>query len=392
MILVSRIRSICTVSLLLAQSLLCCGLIFAQELRDIVVVSHYTNSRPDSVGQYDSTPVYLDSTFFSQDGLRRQHIRSKWSDTFGWYIDLRLIYEYTSSSKISSVKFFDRHFDDWRLFNTQLWTYDSIDRVILIQESKSDLTAPINRWSYEYDDRGRQTSRLLERSIPGGEWNKRQLIQHTYDSSNRVRVSDTFDWNGAAWERILQYEYHYHDDFPEELASKYTLGYLSNSWTVIEWDEYIVDTNGLNIEWTHGIRTPDGRNFKEEFTRYYYYGTDGLLSVSEKRYLDELFTQKYESAYWQYDRLYSVATSIIPDKHPVYEYSLYPNPFHNTLSISGLSQNATISLYNVSGQLIHEYKGLDGNLEIPDTLPAGVYLVNISVPGAKTVRRSVVKQ
>ncbi|MFY0606477.1 MAG: cadherin domain-containing protein [Cyclobacteriaceae bacterium] len=68
--------------------------------------------------------------------------------------------------------------------------------------------------------------------------------------------------------------------------------------------------------------------------------------------------------------------------------TFYPNPVVNTLKISGLSTNGTVSLYTVSGTLLKvaEVDATNNSLDLT-SLPSGIYLFKLVTPNGEVVRR-----
>jgi aminopeptidase N len=77
--------------------------------------------------------------------------------------------------------------------------------------------------------------------------------------------------------------------------------------------------------------------------------------------------------------------------------SIYPNPFHNKLTIyldqNKIGSDIQYSIYSVNGQLIKESVIKDGNQTIIETsqYPAGLYYIHISENGKKGVWQKVIK-
>jgi hypothetical protein len=75
---------------------------------------------------------------------------------------------------------------------------------------------------------------------------------------------------------------------------------------------------------------------------------------------------------------YTVMLTLYTDIEESYQQSvsIYPNPTAGLLNVAG-ADNATISVFNISGQLVSEISSLRGNTINLSALPNGMYLVKI---------------
>lgn len=87
--------------------------------------------------------------------------------------------------------------------------------------------------------------------------------------------------------------------------------------------------------------------------------------------------------------------NILPDywtniKNTAIEIGIQPNPFSNTIKITGVSDNCSFSVYNIFGQEVK--KGHFKNFEITnlDFLPAGQYVIKIN-DATKFYSRKIIK-
>ena len=69
---------------------------------------------------------------------------------------------------------------------------------------------------------------------------------------------------------------------------------------------------------------------------------------------------------------------------------MYPNPAHNYIKISGLTQSAKVAIYNMTGDKVLSINYSDGT-EIPLNLASGIYAVSISTENQSVVKKLVIQ-
>jgi hypothetical protein len=69
-------------------------------------------------------------------------------------------------------------------------------------------------------------------------------------------------------------------------------------------------------------------------------------------------------------------------------FGIYPNPFINTLNVTGIKGNVTYRLYAVDGKLIEEGMMISGQLNFRD-LPNGLYLLQLTSEGRSAIRKLI---
>jgi hypothetical protein len=84
---------------------------------------------------------------------------------------------------------------------------------------------------------------------------------------------------------------------------------------------------------------------------------------------------------------YTVYTGIDDKTIPLVQ--VYPNPVSGTLNINGL-KDATVGLYSASGAQVVSLTNFSGNSIDISMLPAGIYVMNVTMPDGRVVRKKIV--
>ena len=75
-------------------------------------------------------------------------------------------------------------------------------------------------------------------------------------------------------------------------------------------------------------------------------------------------------------------------------FSVYPNPFYNTISLNNKNgQPSQVFIYNLSGEMVYQNENLNSSLEKIDLnfLQAGIYFLKIKLPGQEVETKKLVK-
>jgi hypothetical protein len=78
------------------------------------------------------------------------------------------------------------------------------------------------------------------------------------------------------------------------------------------------------------------------------------------------------------------------DLHDALQVGIYPNPTSGRITVSGLNEPGSISIYNVSGAELYRGDVIDGSY-IDLQLSSGVYITRITSGGKQTVKKLLVK-
>lgn len=70
--------------------------------------------------------------------------------------------------------------------------------------------------------------------------------------------------------------------------------------------------------------------------------------------------------------------------------NIYPNPAKEVVHLNNLPENSTITLYDLSGRKINEYKASQ-TLDIQTAFESGIYLMKIEAEGKSIVRKLIIK-
>jgi hypothetical protein len=98
-------------------------------------------------------------------------------------------------------------------------------------------------------------------------------------------------------------------------------------------------------------------------------------------YSEDLFNSK------RYLVNYTVYTGIDQETLPMVQ--VFPNPANDILSIYGL-KDATVRLFSVNGKEMLSFTRFSGNSIDVSSLPAGIYIMNITTPEGLVARKKIV--
>jgi hypothetical protein len=98
-------------------------------------------------------------------------------------------------------------------------------------------------------------------------------------------------------------------------------------------------------------------------------------------YAEDLFHTK------RYLVHYVIATGVGENTMPLVQ--LYPNPVDGTLNISGL-KDASVRMFSVNGQEMMSFDKFSGSIIDVSTLPAGIYIMDVTTEEGMQVRKKIV--
>ena len=84
---------------------------------------------------------------------------------------------------------------------------------------------------------------------------------------------------------------------------------------------------------------------------------------------------------------YTVYTGIDQETLPMVQ--VFPNPANDILSIYGL-KDATVRLFSVNGKEMLSFTRFSGNSIDVSSLPAGIYIMNVTTPEGLLARKKIV--
>jgi len=101
----------------------------------------------------------------------------------------------------------------------------------------------------------------------------------------------------------------------------------------------------------------------------------------------------FEYVYWRDTFQIKVGYGFVSGRDdillPVEEdISIFPNPTSGTINITGLTQPATIKIYNLQGQLVKSFYQVQKYIDLTD-LDKGVYILNLEFEDQRVVRKVV---
>lgn len=71
--------------------------------------------------------------------------------------------------------------------------------------------------------------------------------------------------------------------------------------------------------------------------------------------------------------------------------NIYPNPAEDIITVTGLSGNSTVTLYDLSGRILERYSVTDDQLDIPLHFASGMYMIKIDRDNASVTRKLIIR-
>ena len=235
---------------------------------------------------------------------------------------------------------------DWMLETTETWLYDDKDRLLenIISSSWSD-----TRYLFAYDEFDNLVLDA-DQYLSGEDWENMNIFESGYDENNNILFYYNIDYN---YYYGYKTEYTYVDNL---LTETFDYGFLGeNEWgnnghSIYTYDENDILTELLYQSWNDAW---------VDFGKHYYY-------FSNHEVIAEIDNQLNS------------------------EISIYPNPANNSLNFNNISENAVISIYDLSGKQIVNQLNSNNQIDI-NSLSNGIYIIKI-IDNSLTKTAKFVKQ
>ena len=278
---------------------------------------------------------------------------------------------------------------DWYRLLAVWNTFDGAGRLRESLSSTELFEFPIvflDRYSYNNDD---QLTGIESFNIDGGEeypasresfWYADDLLQST--------VTETSDGaNGFIAESKIEYTY---TPFRlQELVKSFVLDFELNDWKLTQVIGYVYDLED-RVSMVEESNATETSQWERTLTTFDYFKDEHLASQSKLSY-DHLTDE------WKLDQktyyYYNQTTAYEPvDPISIEMLKMWPNPASGNVQFD-LQEDASLHLYNPTGQLIRRFETSQGNhvLDVSG-LPAGTYFVKAKSNDLYYTGRLVVQQ
>ena len=155
-------------------------------------------------------------------------------------------------------------------------------------------------------------------------------------------------------------------------------------------------TYGLRESWIEGMGSTKGFGFSLNVTNSYNtmicFSHDGISLGTSEILSQQLCTSYPDISLTFPDRCEYTAPASVPDIPADVSLSVFPNPFSDEITFSGLAPDARITVYDLLGQV--RFNEVSHSETMVLTLPhlaKGLYLYTIASPGCKLLRGKMVK-
>lgn len=257
--------------------------------------------------------------------------------------------------------------------------------------------------SFVYDANGRMSERIFAREISGMYMISSRML-YTYNANGKLIETLVQDYNssGMSWEDNERFTYTWDGN---NMVVQLKENYNDPMWENSEVDSFfytgtkitkIVSYQDNSGSWDEGsmeLITYNGDKFAtlEEYT---WDGSDMVADVKTVfNYTGDNFTSAYIYAWtgsdWEADysqRITVVGSNGIASKSKV-NFSIYPNPANDKMTINGLSGNYSLEVFDMNGSKVNA-KQIGEQVDVSALTP-GVYMLKINAENTTSVKKFV---
>lgn len=323
-----------------------------------IEVENYRRAVPWTyIDQY----LHYNRTYDRYGNLRIDSISIKNIQTNEWYPWMKK--ENTFNNKNQAVRTFSWSWnyrnETWFQPSKTDYKYNSNGN--LLSQIRSGWDGKNNEWThspnygwFEYDDEGRMTKRYyrsIDYDIP-----VEYYIEYSYPTDTTKNIEN--------------YKKHRSD---------------SVFW-LISYEEQLFKPDGRIVY--HIVELSErasGELRPKEKQTWQYDEDDDITYLNTEEWINNKWRIKKRAIYY-----YNTLLSNQLLNHDL-DYVLYPNPTTDVINITGLSQPVAIELYSIHGRLLKSINQVENSIDISD-LPAGVYILNLTLWNKATKRNIIVKR
>lgn len=313
---------------------------------------------------------------FREMQLNTIYINQWLNNDWGNYLHVNLEYDEEGNVSFATVYLWNNN--NWNHIQRELPSYDNNGNMIedIIQVWNSGWQNIIRlEMEYNIDN---DLIFQLEQDYTNDWMNN---TQYTLEYENGFQVSMLTEvWGTDHWINLESDEFIYNADI---LIERYTYGWLGSEWTESLKYSYVHDEDGNMIEMLKQYYF-FGDWLNDEFTMQTFDENADILTLTEQTWISEewvnsdLTTNTYDEEDiiesleqvwdndWQNALLYSFEYSDVDNSNEDVQSSIssfkiqnYPNPFNPSTTIvfdltTELTENLSVGIYNVKGQLVDE--------------------------------------
>lgn len=291
---------------------------------------------------------------YNANNLLAQEYEMYWEEE--WVNSFLYTYTYESADVLINKHCQTWNNEAWEHYSEQTWEYDDSQR--LVYQFYDHPYTNDEKWQYAYNENGLPTLRLYQ----------------YFNESDSIWVDDyRYEWEYDANENITYYLDFYteYGEIAYIYGSKHNNTYDANNLLITK-DAYGYDP--YSLAWNH-----------EAFYTYTYDDNENVAEVL----CDYVYSYMEDTREVYYFSIHEVVQAI-GDNNFNSEISVYPNPTTNVLKFNNISENADISIYDLSGKQIVNQKNIDNQINI-NYLKSGIYTIRI-VDNSVTQTAKFVKQ
>jgi hypothetical protein len=390
------------------------------ELKDSTVIYSYNSST-------DSLPVFKSTYEYDESGNNTVYYSYNWDASNNiWDLSRKIEYGYDDQANHILTLYYNRDetTGSWEPTNKTEHTYDTegnhiryikyrwdTDSTDWIYTEKSEiLSSPVDTiirsgysiWdtiNYEWIERSRQISISTKddlvmlridsvRDINTGTWILQTTEVYEYTAEGLLTSEERYSWvsDGSDSSGIFKYTYEYDEDARVTLQTFLDWDDENDNWFPEVQQFYSYNVTGQLVEVVRNILNETGDDWIAYQRWELSYGD--FIDI-EAAYLWVQETAAFEVFSKTFTCFRHEPVSIDPDAN--IDFTVAPNPFNESIRISGSSHIRRISIYTLQGLLLvsREYTGEPIHLA---GLPDGVYMVRVQNDVAVSDSRLILKK
>jgi hypothetical protein len=241
-------------------------------------------------------------------------------------------------------------------------------------------------WGQDLYSYSNLKTEIVKQHLDGTVWINLTKTTSEYYTNNLISKELYQHWNGVEWDSFTQtlYTYNANNVLTEKLGQDYNDG----SWVNSRLYAYTFDNNNNQIErlakfWntTTGLLTSSSYKYTYSFnannlhtqTIYQKWSTTNLDWKNNFR------TDNYYSLH----QVFGLPSILNDDK-----FEIYPNPVKRLLFINGLTEKATVSIFDVQGKLLLNQQITTNHIDVGN-LTCGMYTLKIETKKGTMIKKFV---
>jgi len=301
----------------------------------------------------------INSTYNSANYIT-ESIESEWQNN-AWKSILKNNFTYDANNNlVEEIEiYWNDSLSNWLNMGKIENTFDANNNLTLsiVYGYNSTTNEWVNYWKYEYTyDANNNLTLSIWYSAQYGTstWNNYRKEEFIYNTNNKITEKNTYNWSSNTWTNSYKYIFEY--DANENLIHRNETIWSSGTWVNLWNYSWTYDSNNNLIEYYSSNWVAKGWTDFEKIT--YYTSLHEVTNVS------------------------GIVSNL----------TVYPNPATNTLTINNIKENATISIFNLSGAIVFTKKITATTATIDlSSFRSGIYILKIEENSGTTIQK-IVKQ